>query len=148
LLVPLDGSDTAEHALVPAAGLAAACEAEMVLMRVVPTVGTVSGDESATTRLLPTTTAAMLEVEASEAATYLERVAGGMRSQGRGVTTAVGRGDPVRALAEAARQREVNLIVMATHGRSGVSAVWAGSVASRLAGTSVTPILLIRIPAA
>jgi len=120
----------------------------MILMRVVPTVETVSGDQSAPTRLLPTTTAAMLEVEASEAASYLERVAGGIREHGRVVTAVVGRGDPVRALADAVRQRQVDVIVMATHGRSGVSAVWAGSVASRLVGTGVTPVLLIRIPAA
>src|SRR5437867_10606100 len=67
LLVPLDGSDTSERALPAAAELAAACGAELVLMRVVPTVDTVSGDQSAPTQLLPTTTAAMLEVEASEA---------------------------------------------------------------------------------
>ena len=148
LLVPLDGSDTAEYALAPAAALAAACEAEMILLRIVPTVETVSGDQSAPARLLPTTTAAMLEVEASEAASYLERVAGGIREHERVVTAVVGRGDPVRALSDAARQRQVDVIVMATHGRSGVSAVWAGSVASRLVGTGVTPVLLIRIPSA
>ena len=64
------------------------------------------------------------------------------------VTAVVGRGDPVRTLADAVRQRQVDVIVMATHGRSGVSAVWAGSVASRLVGTGATPVLLIRIPAA
>ncbi len=37
-------------------------------------------------------------------------------------------------------------MVMATHARSGVSAVWAGSIASRLIGTGVKPVLLIRIP--
>ena len=146
LLVPLDGSDTSERALPAAAALAAAYGAELGLMRVVPTVDTVSGDQSAPARLLPTTTAAMLEVEAAEAGSYLERIAGGMRQEGRVVATAVGRGDPVRVLADAVRQRQVDLMVMATHGRSGVSAVWAGSVASRLIGTGVTPVLLVRIP--
>ena len=146
LLVPLDGSDTSERALPAAAALAAAYGAELGLMRVVPTVDTVSGDQSAPARLLPTTTAAMLEVEAAEAGSYLERIAGGMRQEGRVVATAVGRGDPVRVLADAIRQRQVDLMVMATHGRSGVSAVWAGSVASRLIGTGATPVLLVRIP--
>ncbi len=112
-------------------------------MRVVPTVETVSGDQAAPARLLRTATAAILEVEVSEATSYLERVAGGMRDQGRVAMTVVGRGDPVRVLADAARKREVDLIVMATHGRSGVSAVWAGSIASRLVGTGVTPVLLV-----
>lgn len=146
LLVPLDGSDTAEHARAPATALAAACEAEIVLMRIVPTVETVSGDQLAPARLLPTTTAAMLEVEASEAGSYLERVAGGMRREGRTVTTAVGRGDPIRVLVDAAEQRGIDLIIMATHGRSGVSALWAGSIASRLVETGKKPVLLIRIP--
>src|SRR5207247_2465328 len=109
---------------------AAGAGAGLGWMRVVPSVDPVSGDQSAPARLLPTTAAAMLEVEAAEAGSYLERIAGGMRQEGRVVATAVGRGDPVRVLADAVRQRQVDLMVMATHGRSGVSAVWAGSVAS------------------
>lgn len=145
VLVPMDGSETAERAISPAMVLADACEAEVVLMRVVPTVETVSGDQAAPARLLPTTTAAMLEVEAFEAGRYLDRIAESMRGEGRRVTTAVGRGDPVRVLANAARERQIDLIVMATHGRSGVSAVWTGSIASRLIGTGVKPVLLVRI---
>lgn len=148
MLVALDGSDTAEYALAPAAALAAACGAEIVLMRVVPTVETLSGDQAAAARLLPTTAAAVLEVEASEAASYLERLAGGMRREGRTVTTVIGRGDPVRVLVDAAERREIDLLIVATHGRSGVSAVWAGSIASRLVETGRTPVLLIRIPCA
>jgi len=86
--------------------------------------------------------------EPEAVARMVERVAGGIREHERVVTAVVGRGDPVRALSDAARQRQVDVIVMATHGRSGVSAVWAGSVASRLVGTGVTPVLLIRIPSA
>jgi nucleotide-binding universal stress UspA family protein len=36
--------------------------------------------------------------------------------------------------------------VMATHGRSGVSALWAGSVASRVVAAGQRPVLLIRVP--
>jgi len=146
LLVPLDRSETAEYALAPAVAVAGAFAAELVLMLVVPTVETVSGERSAPARLLPTATAALLDLEASEAVGYLERVAATVRGDGTVVTATVGRGDPVKELVIAADRREVDLIVMGTHGRSGVSAVWAGSVASRIVAAGVKPVLLIRIP--
>ncbi len=146
LLVPLDRSETAEYALAPAVAVAGAFAAELVLMLVVPTVETVSGERSAPARLLPTATAALLDLETSEAVGYLERVAATVRGDGTVVTATVGRGDPVKELVIAADRREVDLIVMGTHGRSGVSAVWAGSVASRIVAAGVKPVLLIRIP--
>lgn len=146
VLVPLDRSETAEYALRPAVAVAAAFAAEVLLMLIVPTVETVSGERSAPARLLPTATAALLDLEASEAMGYLEQVAARVRIDGTVVAATVGRGDPVKELIDAAARREVNLIVMGTHGRSGVSAVWAGSVASRIVGAGVKPVLLIRIP--
>jgi nucleotide-binding universal stress UspA family protein len=44
-----------------------------------------------------------------------------------------------------AAARDADLIVMATHGRSGVGAVWAGSVAQRIIAQSTRPVLLVRI---
>ncbi len=145
ILVPLDGSETAEVALPAASELATACRAEILLAMVVPTVETISGERAAATRLMPSAAAALLDSEADEARRYLDAVAARLRASGQSPVLHVGRGEPVRALLDAAARADTDLIVMATHGRSGVSAMWAGSVASRIVGHSTRPVLLVRI---
>lgn len=148
ILVPLDGSETAEAAVPVASALAGAFDATTLLVWVVPTVVTISGDRGVATRLMPTAAAVLLETEASQAVIYLEQVAARLRAEGRTVEASVERGEPVNVLLDTVVRRDVDLTVMATHGRSGVSAVWAGSVASRIVAAGSRPILLVRIPPA
>jgi len=148
ILVTLDGSQTAEVAIPAASAIAAGFEAEVMLAMVVPTVETVSGERSAATRLMPTAAAAVLDAEAADAVEYLRTTAGPLAARGLQVQTFVERGDPVRMLLDAATARGADLIVVATHGRSGVGAVWAGSVAQRIIVQSTRPVLLVRIPPA
>jgi nucleotide-binding universal stress UspA family protein len=66
----------------------------------------------------------------------------------RNLETSVWYGPAAPAIVDAARLRKVDLIVMTTHGRSGLGRLILGSVAeSVLRGTS-TPILLLRAPGA
>lgn len=146
VLVPLDGSEMAETALPAAVSIAAAFGAAMCLVLVVPTVETISGERAAATKLMPTAAAAVLDLEAAQAATYLLATGAELQAEGRRVTTSVERGEPVRTLLDAANKRDTDVIVMATHGRSGLAAVWAGSVASRISANSTRPVLLVRIP--
>jgi nucleotide-binding universal stress UspA family protein len=146
LVVPLDGSGMAETALPAASAVAHAFEAQVLLMWVVPTVATVSGERGAAMKLMPSAAAALLDAEAAQAATYLERVGARLREEGVKISVEVGRGEPIRVLLDTVAKREIDLIVIATHGRSGISAVWAGSVTSRILRYSTRPILLIRIP--
>ncbi len=146
IMVPLDGSEMAETALPAASTVARAFGATVLLIWVVPTVVTISGYRAAATKLLPTAAAALLDAEAVEAATYLGRVGGRLLAEGVATSLVVDRGEPVRVLLDTVVKRESDLIVMATHGRSGVDAVWAGSVASRIVSSSIRPILLVRIP--
>jgi nucleotide-binding universal stress UspA family protein len=146
LVVPLDGSGMAETALSAASAVAHAFEAEALLMWVVPTVATVSGERGAAMKLMPSAAAALLDAEAAQAATYLERVGARLREEGVKILMEVGRGEPIRVLLDTVAKQEIDLIVIATHGRSGISAVWAGSVTSRILRYSTRPILLIRIP--
>ncbi|MDQ7842290.1 MAG: universal stress protein [Armatimonadota bacterium] len=145
IMVPLDGSPTAEAALPAAVEIGRACDAELLLVMVVPTVQTISGERAASTRLMPTAAAALLDSEAADAVDYLQSTAAakavGARSQ-----VLVERGEPVGTLLDVAARRAVDLIVMATHGRSGVDAMWAGSVAARIVGHSTRPVLLVRVP--
>ncbi|MDQ7820076.1 MAG: universal stress protein [Armatimonadota bacterium] len=146
ILVPLDGSEAAETAVEPGIRIAAACGADLLLVWVVPTVDTISDERAPAARLMPTAAAALLDVEAREAAAYLEGVAARVRAAGIAARAAVERGEPVQVLLETAARERADLIVMATHGRSGVSALWAGSVASRVIGAGRRPVLLIRVP--
>ncbi len=145
ILVPLDGSEMAETALPSAAAIADTFGAETLLVMIVPTVETVSGDRAATARLMPTAAGAMLDAEAAQAVAYLRTAAHQWQGGGRNVSVAVERGEPGRALLDTAGKQEVDLIVLATHGRSGMGAVWAGSIASRIVAQGTRHVLLIRI---
>jgi len=63
------------------------------------------------------------------------------------VTRAVAIGAPSRKIVETAEAEHVDLIVMATHGRTGLSHLLIGSVAERVVRTAPCPVLTIRPPA-
>jgi nucleotide-binding universal stress UspA family protein len=81
----------------------------------------------------------------AEAEDYLEQIAARLRERGVGrVVTSVWYGPPAPSIVEAAEARKADLIVMSTHGRSGLGRLILGSVAeSVLRGTRI-PILLVR----
>jgi nucleotide-binding universal stress UspA family protein len=60
------------------------------------------------------------------------------------VTTAVLNGSPVKMLIEYAEQNSINLIVLSTHGRSGVDRVMIGSVAEKLVRLAHCSVLVLR----
>jgi nucleotide-binding universal stress UspA family protein len=60
------------------------------------------------------------------------------------VVTAVRWGAPVEAIVEYAAEKKVDLIVIATHGRTGLSHVLLGSVAERIVREAPCPVLTIR----
>lgn len=148
LLVPLDGSPASEAVLPAAEMLAHAFDGQLHLLTVVPTLATVPTDRAPAALLLPGATAASLEIEEEATRAYLDGLAGRLRAAGVEVVVEVGRGDPAFQVVEAADRAGADLIVMATHGRSGMSAVWAGSVATRIVARGRRPMLLVRAPGA
>ena len=133
VLVPLDGSRLAEGALAPAIGLGRA-GAKLVLLRAVETHGTPFVDPAEAQ-------VAVME----EAENYL--AAASMRARGAGATdveTSVWYGPPVESIVEAAHFRKAELIVMSTHGRSGLGRLMLGSVAESVLRATSTPILMLR----
>jgi nucleotide-binding universal stress UspA family protein len=145
ILVPLDSTSMAEAALKPAADLARLLSTEVHLVTVVPTLATARGDLEAVAQVMPGATRAALDMQEEDARDYLERVAQRLREEGVTVTTEVRRGETARVLADEAAEPEVGLVVVATHGRAGVRAAWAGSVADRLLGRTRAAILLLRV---
>jgi nucleotide-binding universal stress UspA family protein len=144
VLVPTDGSPSSEDAIPMAVALAGAYGAEVHLLRIVPTLQTIPGERASTALLVPTATAVSLEIEEEEARRTLEAMASGIRAQGVRAQAAVGRGEPAQGVLDGALRVNADLVIMATHGRTGLDAVVTGSVASRIAGRFPRPLLLIR----
>ncbi len=144
VLVPLDATEAAEAALAPAAEIARRLHATLHLVMVVATPSTVRGERRSATSLLPNTSQVLLELERQNALEYLERLAGSLRRADLPVTTEVRRGEIAPALAEEAAEPGVGLVVLATHGKSGLQAVWAGSIAASLLARTRAPVLLLR----
>jgi len=134
ILVPLDGSEMAEAALAPALEMARAGAPLLILMR------------AAEAGILPGADVIGAQVQVvREAEEYLAGVKAKLEKTGtKGIETHVWYGPAAPAVVEAAKVQKVDLIVMSTHGRSGLGRIIFGSVAeSVLRGTRV-PILLVR----
>lgn len=133
ILVPLDGSILAEHAIGKAAEVAAAG-------------GTVMLVRAAEAHCLPGVDPTEMQVAAvREAEEYLARVAARLERDGiKKVQTSVWYGPPASVIVEAAQLRGADLIVMSTHGRSGLGRLILGSVAESVLRSTTTPILLVR----
>lgn len=142
ILVPLDGSKLAECVLPHVRTLAQGSEVkEIVLVRVVEPFyprGDFVLEESQIKKL-----EAEHKVAAAE---YLQKLAQDLKLNGIKVSYEVLFGFVAESLAEYVEKNQVDLIVIATHGRSGVSRwVW-GSVADRILRSSCVPVLMVRAP--
>ena len=134
IMVPLDGSMIAERALAPAAELARAAAATLVLVRAVEAPNLFGGDP---------TEAQVTVVREAEA--YLAEQAQHLRHAGIGrVETSVWYGPAAPCLVEAADRRQVDLIVMSSHGRSGLGRLILGSVTESILRATSKSILLVR----
>jgi nucleotide-binding universal stress UspA family protein len=138
ILVPLDGSALAESALGTAIDLATDRSATLMLLR------------AAEAHTLPGTDPTEAQVQVvREAEEYLDAVAARLAAQGvKNVETSVWYGPADSAIVDAARLRKADLIVMSTHGRTGLGRLILGSVAESVLRGTTMPILLLRAPEA
>jgi nucleotide-binding universal stress UspA family protein len=143
ILVPLDGSKLAECALPHAVDMAKAYSAEMVLVSVTEEVegfrAVSDASQSSEERLIPEAGGKLEE----QARKYLDRVAKGIAKEGVEVATEVQFGKPADGIMVAAMLYDCDVIVMSSHGRSGVSKWTHGSVAEKVFRVSHTPVLMI-----
>jgi nucleotide-binding universal stress UspA family protein len=80
----------------------------------------------------------------AQASRYLEEVAARLRVGGRKVETIVATGDAAEMILQTATDVGANLIAMTTHGYSGFSRLFLGSVAERVLHKATTPLLLVK----
>jgi nucleotide-binding universal stress UspA family protein len=139
ILVPLDGSELAKRALDHAEELAKTYGAEIILFQVVPRSSICGSPELGTPFIL-------VGKQKEEAEMDLTKLAEEMKTRGHKVTAIVRTGDQVAAqIIDFAKERGVDLIVMCTHGRSGITRWVLGSIAHKVLTRAETPILLIHL---
>ena len=139
ILVPLDGSELAKKALDHAEKLAKTFDAEIILFQVVHLTSIYGALEFVTPFIDE-------EKEKEMAKRYLTHLAEEMKTRGHKVTAMVRTGQQVAVeIIDFAKECGVDLIVMCTHGRSGITRWVLGSVAHKVVTRAETPILLIHL---
>ena len=141
ILVPLDGSKRAEAILPHVENLAQCYGAKVIFLQVVqPSQLVVVGPGM----VYPSLDQAEFELELKEAQAYLAARQGEFREKGIEARTQVAHGPIVEEIINAADRENVDLIAMASHGRTGLARVFYGSVAAGLLHRVDRPLLLIR----
>ena len=135
-LIPLDGSAVAESIVPFILEIAGPLDMQVALVRVIvpspplAVEGAVVFDD--------------VEKLRADAEAYLAGVAAELRAKGVRVTTTVRQGEPVEQILAAARDAEVDLIAMTTHGRSGLSRLLFGSIAAAVLTRAEIPVFMMR----
>jgi len=140
ILVPLDGSERAEAILSHVEELAKRYDAQVILLQVVEGAPLPIGPEGAPVPLGKQE----LERLTEEALSYLTTVQERLQAQDIDARTAIYYGPVVQAIIRAADCECADLIAMASHGRTGMSQVFYGSVAAGVLHRVDRPLLLVR----
>ena len=147
ILIPLDGSEVAESVLlyveelVPK--LAPGLKVEVTLFQVLsPTYYVVAGEAGAP---VPYTEMEIEQIK-SRAMSYLDKVGEGLRNRGAIVECKVGVGKAAEEIIKITDEIAAGLVVMLTHGRSGISQWAFGSVTAKVLKGGHRPVLMVRAP--
>ncbi|MDH5674809.1 MAG: universal stress protein [Myxococcales bacterium] len=139
ILAPIDFSEPSIEAAKQAAELASKLGAELCLLHVCPVLLYALGPDA-----MPEDPNFEHKLKAS-LKEKLEQQAAQLEREGLTITTAMHDGNPSLEIAAYAKQHGFNLIVMATHGRSGLRRLALGSVAERTVRLSEVPVLTLRV---
>ena len=147
ILVPLDGSELAESVLPYVeelvSKLAPELKVEVTLFQVLsPTYYVVAGEAGAP---VPYTEMEIEQLK-SRVMGYLDKVGEGLKSKGAIVECKVGVGKAAEEIIKATDEMGTGLVVMFTHGRSGLSKWAFGSVTAKVLRGGHRPVLMVRAP--
>jgi nucleotide-binding universal stress UspA family protein len=146
ILVPLDGSARAEHILPHVENLALHYKAKVIFLQVMEPLQIVSPSLYVTSALTDTVKESLNDFNRryEDVNTYLSGRLGEFREKGIDVRKFVEQGPIVETVISVARRENADLIAMASHGRSGMSRVFYGSVAAGVLHQIDRPMLIIR----
>ena len=136
---PIDFSDTARAAMEVAADLARRCEADLVLLHAYPIPGYTFPDGS----VVPSTK--MMQDLDTQAQRHLEEwrtIA--LQLGAPRVSTAKAVGEPAAEIVSFAKGNAIDLLVLGTHGRTGLEHALLGSIAERVVRRAACPVLTVR----
>ena len=142
IVVPLDGSEVSEAALPEAIRQAKAFELPIHLVRVVDTrvIEQVGGSAAAFNYSM---LGEMFEQESDDAQQYVADAAKRVESEGVAVTFEVRVGPVAQGILE--EVREGDMIVMGSHGRTGLRRWMLGSVAEEVLRHATVPVLMVKL---
>jgi universal stress protein A len=144
ILVPIDFSQDSLHALAYARDLSGPLRAELLLLHVVDQTYLAGAPEL---QVANPALAKLLDDEWQIATAHVARLGARLESKGQRLQTLTKRGSPAQVIADTARRSAADLIVMGTHGRTGLTHVLLGSIAEKVVRTAACPVLTVRAAA-
>jgi nucleotide-binding universal stress UspA family protein len=140
ILAPLDGSEFSECSLDHVTAVAKGCQVpNVVLLHVLEPHDRYAGYTGISTEMLEDI---RKEIQ-TQTKDYLAKVADKLKKKGLNVKTAIVEGKPSEEILNYAQRNQVDLIIMSTHGSSGLSRWAFGSVADKVTRHSLVPVMVI-----
>jgi nucleotide-binding universal stress UspA family protein len=136
ILVPLDGSLLAECVLPHVVAIARAFEAKVILLRVL--------DKNQASEKAQLFDLLNWQINKTGAKLYLEKISARLQKSGLQIETAVLEGLVAESITEYALSRGIKLIILSSHGRSGLSQWGISSVTQKIIFSAPTSVLIIR----
>lgn len=140
ILVPVDFTETSDHALDYAMEMAKKVGAKVTAIHVyeLPIYGFPDGAFVAS---------AEIATKISDASQHaLEATVAKQKGKGVEIEGVLRNGAPWEVIHEIAKDRDCDLIIMGTHGRRGVARALLGSVAEKVIRTAERPVMAVRLP--
>jgi len=145
ILVPHDFSSSANHAAAVARDEARTHGAKIMMLHVIDLPHQISPDAA----IIPDSTGAPINVKdyaAQSAEAHLEDIAARLEKDGAKPSTFIRFGTPHEEITKFIEEMKIDLVVMGTHGRTGLAHLLVGSVAERVVRTSRVPVLTVPQP--
>lgn len=151
ILVSLDGSPESEAVLPVIKKILSTAPAKIILLRVAPEVNYVNATREYTTNFAPELQGVASDVDSiyaskeKELSAYLKNVAGQLEAAGaESITLEYSFNEPVSEILNCVARYNVELIAMATHGRTGLNRLVHGSVTESVLHHAPCPMLIVR----
>jgi nucleotide-binding universal stress UspA family protein len=143
ILLPTDFSECADHALSYATSLARDARAAIICVHVVEPVMPTVGYTGIAEPLPMTDISEQLEDSATR---ELPKISEREECSGLAVEEVIGHGDAASEIVRIARERKVDLIVISSHGRTGLGRILFGSTAEAVVRHAPCPVLVVKPP--
>lgn len=146
ILVPLDGSKLAERALEPALALGRKYKGEALLLRVPIPEPALIPSVDGYAAYLSSLSDRVRDDEWRDCESYLTAIRKANEDEALFLRTEVAAGDVAEVILDTAIEKKIDLIVMSTHGYSGITRWVLGSVTEKVLAHAPCPVLIIRSP--